>query len=252
MICFAIALISLAAPPQADTPNGGQIISKMLAHYSGLTTLTGNIRLVVQAKAPTGSVAEEVDTTVQYQQPNKLYIRQDRSPPHAKTWLVTSDGSHFSYNFPEGSGRHALSDRLVETVNALDVTQIYAAASLSVGDRSAPLGIAICWKDELRRIVANWPTHDFSGEVEYNQVKAWKVVGKFTEVPGGTVAGDYYLIISKQGDLLEYATRKEFATPTSPTRRDVEHPTVLTQTWHVALVPNGKPVPSLFTVVLRG
>jgi len=134
-------------------------------------------------------------------------------------------------------------------VNSLDVPHIYAAASLSVGDRSAPLGIAISWTDELRRIVANWPTHNLSGEVDVEGLKAWKVVGTYTEVPNGPVVGEYYLIVGKQGDLLEYATQQRIATPIDANHRDVNHPTTITQTWQVHLEPNGKPIPSLFNLV---
>jgi len=253
MITVVIALAGLTISRQADLPTGGQVISTMLARYSGLTSLTGNIKWLFQAKAPTGSVSEEVDTVVQYQTPNKLYVRQDRSAPHAKTWIVSSDGERFSYNYPEGQGRHSLSSRLIEPVKALDCAHIYAAASLSLGDRSAPLGIAISWTDELRRISANWPTHELAGEVEVNGLKVWRVGGKFTELPGGPVVGQYYLIISKEGDLLEYVTQQQIATPTGIRNNlDTAHPTTLTQTWEVHLEPNGKPIPSLFTLVVGG
>lgn len=253
MITIALALASFAVTRQAALPTGGQVISTMLARYSGLTSLTGTIRLLVQAKGSTGSVAEEVDTVVQFQSPNKLYVRQDRSAPHAKTWVVSSDGAQFSYNYPEGQGRHAVSTRLIEPVKSLDCAHIYAAASLSLGDRSAPLGIAINWTDELRRIAANWPTHDLAGEVEVEGLKVWKVSGKFTEMPGGPMVGEYYLVISKQGDLLEYATQQQIATPTGIRNSvDIHHPTTLTQTWEVHLEPNGKPIPSLFKLVVGG
>ena len=252
MITVAIAFASLAVTRQADVPSGGQVISMMLARYNRLTSLTGNIKLLVQAKASTGSVGEEVDTVVQYQCPNKLYVRQDRGAPYSKTWVVSSDGARFSYNYPEGQGRHSVSSRLIEPVKDLDCAHIYAAASLSLGDRSAPLGIAISWTDELKRIAANWPTHNLAGEVEFEGLKVWKVIGKFTEMPNGPKVGDYYLIISKQGDLLEYGTQKKIATPLANNRVDTDHPTVLTQTWQVHLEPNGKPIPSLFTVVVQG
>ena len=251
MINALIALATLAVSPQATTPSGGQVISTMFARYSGVTSLTGTIKLLAQAKASTGSVQEEVDTVVQYDHPNKLYIRQDRSAPHANTWIVSSDGDHFSYNFPEGPARHAAhSKRLIEPVNDMDCAKIYAAASLSLGDKSFPLSIGISWTDELRRIAADWPTHDLAGEVDVNGLKVWKVVGKFCEVPGGPRVGDYYLLISKQGDLLEYATQQQIASPTR-TGVDTYHPTTLTQTWQVNLEPNGKPIPSLFTLVVN-
>src|SRR5580693_1615024 len=102
MITVAIALASLAITRQQDPPSGGQVISTMLARYNGLTSLTGIIKLTVQAKAPTGTASEVVDTVLQYQIPNKLYVRQDRTAPHPQTWIVSSDGTRFSYNYPEG------------------------------------------------------------------------------------------------------------------------------------------------------
>ncbi|HLK15036.1 MAG TPA: hypothetical protein VKT78_09535 [Fimbriimonadaceae bacterium] len=223
----------------------------MLARYSGLTSLTGTIRLLVEAKAPTGSVGEEVDTTLQYQAPNKLYVRQDRSAPHNKTWIITSDGDKFSYNIPDNQERNATTTRLIEPVKNLQISEIYAAASGSIGDRSAALGIAISWDKELRRIAASWPTHELAGEVEVNGTKAWKVIGRYTEALGGQQIGDYYMIVSKQGDLIEYAQRQYIATPVDGVHRDPDHPTVLTQTWQVHLEPNGTPIPSLFTLVVR-
>lgn len=251
MITVAIAFALLRSAPAADVPTGGQVITNLFARYSNLNSLTGTIKLTVSAKAPTGSATEVINTVLQYEKPNKLYLRQERSAPHAKVWLVTSDGTKFSYTYPEGYARHAVTDRLVEPCGQLDVAHIYAATSLSIGDRSAALGIAISWMDELRRISAEWTTYDLAGEVTYNGAQAWKVTGTYRENPLGGVTGNYYLVVSKQGDFLEYGTQQQIATPTGPTTSDSSHPTLLTQTWAAQLTPNGKPDPDLFTLALK-
>lgn len=249
MITALLVLTTLSAAPQTGQPTAGEVISEMFQRYYKLNSLTGTIKLTISAAAPTGTVTEEVATVVQYQQPNKLFIRQDRGAPHARTWIISSDGKSFSYDFPERYGVHSVTKRLEEPVGDNDVAHIYAAGSFSIGDRSAPLGIALSWTDELRRIKAEWMTFDLAGEVTYQGAKVWKITGDYRESPVGSKTGQYALLVSKAGDLLEFETQQIIATPTATGGHDAEHPTTLTMTWQAALNPNGTPDPSLFKVV---
>ena len=227
-----------------------KVISNMLAHYHQLQSLTGTINLQVEAKASTGSVTQGIQTELQFEKPGKLYLRQVKLGSQPSEWLITSDGETFSYNVPKGLP-YSKSKRLVENVNGKSIPEIYAASVLSVGDRSAPLGIAMNWNDELRRIVAEWPVCQLMGEVNWQGSKVWKISGKFKDRPDGDQIGDFVLVIDHDGNLLEYQTVQSIATPDAVGHLDAKHPIRLSQTWLVNLQPNGKPAEALFNVVIH-
>lgn len=246
-----IALLSavmIGASVAQSQPTAGDIISKMLARYSGVDTLTGEIKQVIEGRYSSGAVSEETDTQIQYEKPSKLYIRQQRfgnRDPHV--WLVTSDGARFSYDFPKGPNFHpGVSNRLVEIVNGNDVAHIYGACVDSIGDRSAALGIAVSWGDELKRIVAQWATHTLKDD----DGKKYRIEGEYRGSPVGPVSGTYYMLISHEGDLLEIGTRQLVAVPQAGIATDPGNSVVYTETWTVRLSPNAKPDEKLFTVVL--
>ncbi len=227
----------------------------MFAHYSELQTATGTIKLIVEAKAPTGSASQTINTEIQYERPSKFFLRQIQSGKEQNPWVVSSDGSLFSYPMPSQI-IYNKSKRLVENVGVNTIAEIYGASVTSIGDRSAPLGIIVSWNKELRRIVSEWPVYELAGEQEWKGAKVWKIVGKYRQDPLGPVIGDFVLVVDKSGNMLEYKTTQAFATPTDEAHSDAKHPsydtknlTYVTYTWMVDVAANGTVDSSLFKLV---
>lgn len=225
------------AAPQAVDAAG--LVSKMLAYYSDSETLTGTI--MMQVKDSAGSVT--VTTKLQYEKPSKLYIRQQKSTGDHRTWLVVSNGKHFSYNVPMSVQNDDPSKRLVEPVKVGDVTltlkDIYAASAQGLGDRSAALDIAISNLEDLRYLRNQWKTVEYKGETEYEDAKVHVVMGQWRAYGSAPVQGQYRMYITDTGELKQFARSETLGDGTG-----VAIP--LTTIWDVKLVKNGKPDPKLF------
>jgi hypothetical protein len=259
---IAAACMVRASSAQGDNITAAEVVSKMLAHYAGLKTLTGSITLTITAEAPTGKVSREYDTQVAYERPSKVYLSQvDRATK--KTWLVTSDGTIFTHDTP-GNALPSRGHRMIEPVTIIedqrkegsgksnvvsdtsDVTKIYAVCCTSIHDRSVPLGIAFSWNDEMRRFISQWVNPGFVAQASGG--KDPFVIGgdyrSFATDPPSPVTGTFRMVISRNYDLVEYSTSEFEGVP--------QHPGItvaVISDWKVNLTPNGQPNEDLFRAV---
>lgn len=260
MISTIATLILFAAPAPAIRQNSAsQLVSKMLQYYSDAPSLTGNITLT----ASDGAGRVRVDTTIQYQKPSLIYIRQVKSGSNPMQWMIVSDGKYFSYNSPEnlpGSNQ-----RLTEKVSQLvpdqysvdkdgkrvpkyanyDIRQIYAVGAVSLGDRSVPLDVAIGRREDLEHDNLTWVTVNPNGKKTVNGEQGTSIVGKWR--PYGNAASDpnsitatYEMVIADDGRLLQYSTFQPMEGGGSSA--------VLTLTWDVDLKVGGKVDTALFKI----
>jgi hypothetical protein len=256
-LALAIAFVQ-PAYPQGNAAS--QVVSKMLAYYSSSQTLTGTILYT----ATDGQGKAQLQTTIQYEKPSKLYIRQVKGGNNPQQWLVTSDGKFFSYDAPghllgvkQGSGlvtgqEGSRTTRLVERVNqidgVLDVGRIYAVAAYgSLGDRSMPLDVAIGRKEDLSHDVLMWMTVESGGKVELNGVQANLIKGKWRpygdmKANEGFPPGLYEMLITDEGKLLRYQVDQWVG---SKNGSEVK----LRETWDVDLTVNGTTDSKLFRLV---
>jgi hypothetical protein len=234
----------LVALQTTQEPSGGAIVSKMLARYDAAQSLTGSIRLTQGA----GKEAGTLDTFIQYEKPSKLYIKQVLNSS-GRTWLITSDGVNFSYNRPENlpTGKTQI-ERLREPVQPrgsepLDLKSIYAVAGQCLPDRSAPLDIAIGWKDYLRLFVGQLATAEYAGRTKIGDTEVQVVRGGWREDSTRPVMGRYEIYITDEGDLKRYVVAMPMKLdPRTDAIEVVSH-------WEVKLSVNGKPEAALFKVI---
>jgi hypothetical protein len=246
-VCLAAAMLC-----QGET--APELVGKMLRYYDAAQTLTGTIRFVQSV----GEVSVGIDTSLQYEKPSKLYIRQDRRSSEPRTFLVTSDGKFFSYDLPEG--RLAVpGERLYEPVEQngrfLGYRDIYAIVSRSLGDRSAALDIAIARLDDLKFIRGQWATVEYAAEQPGNGVKV--VTGDWRAYASAPVSGRYTMWIGENGELKRFAQREVIQPEATvlderfrerPAQLNVG-PQQVNSVWEVDLKVNGEPDQKLFKVV---
>ncbi len=237
MIASLVALLVLSpVQEQAPRPTAGAVISKMLARYSGLNSLTGGIRLTVSAMGESTSV----DTTLAYEKPSLVYLKQVLNTKEPKMWLVVSDGKHFSY--PKPPNLPGETDRLMEAVNQKGVIQtcqdIYSAGATSLRDREAPLDIAFGRRPDLQVRRAQWATFGMLGREQVRGIDAYVVGGDWREYRAAPVSATYKMWISEAGDLLRY---QESGLVAIPVQSRGNAPTAqVVSTWEVNLKPNAE------------
>ncbi len=251
MLSQTVALLSMYAYGFQEPPSAKSLIDNMLAHYHGAKTITGNIKLTVAAAQGSASLS----TQLQYERPAKLYILQQKQvanpdPEFPSKWLVTSDGSMFSYSVPNDKFLAAPTLRLVEPVKnprvkiEHTIATIYGASAKSIGDRSMPLDIAIAGRDDLVYRIAQWETREINGSKVIGGKNCWLVTGKYRPYAGAQAVGTYQMAITKEGDLLQYVEKQSVAAD-----RGIQVEVV--SQWDVNLTVDGKVDPALFKVIVK-
>ncbi len=195
------ALALLIAVQDAKTP--AQRVSEMLLRYYNAESLSGTITLTQTS----GNVAVTVVTELDYVRPDKLSIRQTRRSSFPGQWVVTSDGTAFTYNEPGNADPkvHRLQEPMTTLQGAkLDIRGVYAACSNSLGERPAPLDIAIGRKEDLQALKIQWSTLGAVDAVGTPPAGTTVVGGRWREYDGAAETATYQMWISPSGDLKRF------------------------------------------------
>jgi hypothetical protein len=242
----AFVALALATPalPQDQGFDGPALISKMLAYYSSAKTMTGTITQTVKV----GNASEvALVTTLQFEKPSKLYLRQQKKAGNRRVWLTVSNGKEFSYNPPSlGLSIDDPNRRLLEPVVENNVTKyvkdIYVAAASGLGDRSAPLDIAIGRNEDLRFLRDQWQTVEYKGTTDYEDLQVHVILGQWRQYGNVPASGQYRMFITDGGELKQFARSETL-------QNDAGQTMPVFTTWDVKLVKNGKVDPALFAKV---
>lgn len=234
----------LAMATQGESPSPAKLLGTMFSRYYSAKSLVGTIVLTQTV----GSESGRIDSELQFERPNKLFIKQQMRTASGTIWIVTCDGKHFSYNKPRDTNSISIStgNRLVESIQTkegkLDLGGVYAATTKSLGDRSAPLDIAISRKEDLAFLKLQWATLRNSGSTTIDGTTYWKVDGDWREYGEARVSGTFAMLVSEAGDLKSYAIRESLV---------VNGQTVpMLSHWEVQLSVDATPNQALFKVVL--
>jgi hypothetical protein len=211
----------------------------MLARYSAAKTVDGTIVL----RQTAGSVSVGVETTLRYERPARLSLRQVRRSAEPRTWWVTSDGKTFSYDAPPETAPRP-GQRLIERVlPGMTIGDLYAAASRSLGDRSAPLDIAIGRPEHLRFLTRQWATMAFAADRKLGEDRVRVIAGRWREYGDAAVTGTFEMWVEPDGTLRRYVLRETIA----PDPR--LGPQQVTSTWDVNLRIGVSIDPDAFKVI---
>lgn len=243
------------APAQQSgqsSPDGAQLISTMFKHYASASSLTGTIRMTQTL----GSHSITLDTEIAYEAPSKYYLKQQlNSATEPKSWLVTSDGTTFSYNYPNTRRwvQGGPSGRLMEAVQpisggpAMTYRDIYRATSLSIGDQSVPEDLAIAGQIELQAIKDQIAGITVAGTRKIGEDSVTVLTGNWREYARAPASATYAMYITEAGDLKRYE-RHETVAVNLPNGQSLS-PQQVTTVWDVDLKVNGKPDEAVFQVV---
>ena len=262
MITAAIAILLL----NQDRPQPGDLISRMLAHYNSLNTVSGTLKYSQSAKDSDGKTySAHGQTTVQIEKPGKLYIYQtaDSGAPGR----IVSNGVRFLYDPPQDTrgaaqllGKSGQQNaELVEDVVQWDYDKqgnvtMPLGQMYSIGREGLPLhpaapldilisnhGDLVAFKDQLSSLV------DQGDATIYGQ-KAHLVGGDWRQYADAPVSGTYQMAITDAGDLLRFVLKETVSdSGLSANGAVVTTPNVeVTTTWDVDLMLNGRVDEKLF------
>lgn len=223
--------------------SGSALVSKMLSKYYGAKSMTGTIDYT----ATDGQGKAGVKTVFQYQTPGLLYIKQEKWGKSTQTWLVTSNGKHFSYNTPDTVDYSTTDKRLVEPLQQgsvlYDYKKVYdIAAAHSLGDRSMPLDVAIGEKEDLKHLSLMWVSATDVGMMKVNNQDVHRISGPWRPYGNANPEGQYEIDVTEDGTLVRYIIQRPYTMPNGDKIN-------ITETWDADLKINGTPDPALFKLV---
>lgn len=246
-----VAAIAIALQGQApNPPSGAQIVSNMFKHYAGAKSLVGRIHLTQTAQGKSVTL----DTEIAYEVPSKLYLSQVLHSSEPRSWLVTSDGVSFTYDYPNDK-RFQTSrpepGRLEEAVTPpggqrQNYQQIFRASTFSLGELQIPEFLAIGGTDCLQAIKDQLATIAFSGTTKMDNKEVSILSGDWRYDTKHRASGKYQMFVTADGDLKRF-TEQEMVALTQPGQQAA--PVTVSSVWDVDLQVNAKPDESVFKVV---
>jgi len=203
--------------------------------------VAGQITLTQAAQ----NVKITIQTDLQYDKPDKIYLRQTKQGGEPHQWLLVSDGKIFSYDKPAGIlGPPRFREYVTEHNMHQDVRAIYTAADRSLGDRSCMLDIAIGKTDDLKAIVGQWATMKLVGNSKIDEQEVTEIDGDYRENSLSAITGRYQMFIGKDGDFVRYVLYQRFAVPDH-----ADQVVDVTSTWDSSLKVDGPTNPELYAHV---
>jgi hypothetical protein len=249
LLTVAIALLTLVQAPQQDTSDGvklspSQIMAKMFEHYSSAKTISGSIKMTQTAL----NQVLHIQTDLQFDRPNLIYLHQVRDGAHQNQWFLTSDGKEFSYDRP-GDLDPGLRKRFVEYAKQHDTSltlgDFLVAASHSVGDLNAMVESAIASTTALKKLTAQWATLVYRGRFTLDGKSVSGMSGQFRQSAISPVTGDFEAYINDDGDFVKYVLHQRFGFPEVS-----KQPIDVTTVWESTLKVNAATNPTLYKVIL--
>lgn len=247
-VCVALSLAASSATPRSaqEAPQGApkpsELVSKCLDKLATAKTMVGSIRFIQTI----GNIQVQIDTNLQYELPSRLYLHQSRKSREPWNWAVTSDGVNFSYDAPLHLPPYR-PIRLTEPVKvgekSLSCREIYFSTCGMIGDKGAPLDMALGRPEVIRQVLDQWATMTLEGETKVGDKMAYVISGDWREDAKKPVTGKFWIVVSPSGDLHRYQTRETVSFD------QALGPQVVDSTWEVKFELNAKPNPQLFAVI---
>jgi len=243
MITILVAAVTMQSPANTAPGSASELISRMLARYDGAQCVVGTIAMSQEAK---GAVVT-TETDLQYQRPNKIYLRQEEHSSQGRSFLLTSDGKTFSYDSPpDYPGRHKRFEEFTyNQYKQLDLGEMYTATLNSIVDPNHLLNIAIGRKGDLERFAAQLSDYRLVASQKVGDEMIYEIIGKYALFPNSAPSADFDMYITSAGDFRKFSIRQLYGVPKHPEMA----PIPVTTTWVSTLQINGKPNDSLFKVV---
>ncbi len=278
MTPFLLATVLLGQGASAPAPNdpaasAKALVSRMFARYYAATSARGSFVLTQVATGESGSATVTIATEFALEKPARLFVAQTDSRRAGRRYVVTSDGTTFTYDAPglETPPGHRRAEVVGRPEGALEVPDLYAAARQSLPDVFSPfLGLAVSMRSgrtnsQGRPVAKNWGMAGFNAQLAtLREVEPATVAGKTCRVVAGdwragegeAVSGRYRLFVTPEGDLVRFRTEQRLAVagePETKTRTGVQKPATVSVTivsdWTGAVELDGAISPKTFAVV---
>lgn len=196
---------------QAPAQSPAAMVSKMLARYSSAKALYGTITF----RQTFEQNKSEIQTYVQFQRPDKLYIRQTKLGD-PKVNITAADGQLVTYEVPPNSlskpGQRMYEPQWRNGIQSI-IQEVYTAASASLIDRSPALDILIGKKEYLKFRAEQLATVGWLNDTAPAAGQSGVIVGNWREYPRADVSGKYSLSITSDGDLARYQVQESIVLP---------------------------------------
>lgn len=237
---FLIATLPQQASDTSDSVSAGSLISRVIRHYYDAKSLAGTIKLVQSTKG----VSLSIDTDIQFDRPDKFFLRQVRGGTSPKRMTTVSDGKYFSYDKPsEKIGPPRYYEAVTQHGYTQSIGEIFGLSALSCLDRSPVLDVLVGRRSDLEYLRARLGTMSVTKTTNTSTGKIYEIEGLYMDLPGEEPTGRFQITVTDGGDMLRFIKIQRYRVD------DVLKETlVITSTWDVHVKVDVKTDPSLYNV----
>jgi Flp pilus assembly protein TadG len=196
-------------PPAQPLPNGGQLITGVMARYNGANSLSATINSEVKYNQTTITFR----TNLQYDKPNLFFLQQTKSmtgPRDQKSQnklssaFIVSDGKQVGYDDPDEArrlrGARSFEKAVLPDGTPFQLQHLYMIAKSCLLQESIPLDFLIADRDTLGQLKNRFETCKTMEKIDFHGTEAYHVEGNLNDFP---VKGTYQLTVDAAGNLYE-------------------------------------------------
>lgn len=212
-------LLLASAQPAASPQNvtAGQLISKMFLRYHGVKSMTGNILLTIDD----GRGKVRVESSFGFTEGSKMFMRQAKVDGQKASMFCVSDGEIVTYTRPEGLLDQRLTPlkepvKIGEAVKT--VQDLYGIAVGVMIDRSLPQDVMFGRRTDQEAIIGQLVNYHLDGKSQVGDREGFVVAGTYRSYAEALPRGLYRMVISEQGDLIQFILDEQVATPEGMTK----------------------------------
>lgn len=234
------ALTQDPAKVATKAPEATELLGRAIKHYFDATSLAGTIKMTQSAKGLTIGVM----TDLQFDRPNKMFLRQTRGGSSPKQMMTISDGKYFTYDKPaERLGPPRFIEAVTQKGYTQDIKEIYAASILACLDRSPVLDILISRRQDLVDLRSHLGSMTVTKTSDSKAGKIYEIEGLYMDLPGEEATGTFQATINEDGDLLSFGRVQRYMVPDK-----IAETIIIKTTWDVNVKVNVQTNPDLYNV----
>jgi hypothetical protein len=207
---IAIALTGTPSLGQSN-PEPKTLISGMIKHYYEAKSISGRTTSVQTALDARVTTVTEMDI----RQPDCFRIAQARDGSAARSWLLVSNGTIFTYDKPDQvKGKPRFAEPLFQNGKKMTNREIYQVISGSIGDKNAAIDIAFGRAEDLRALVnlwgKEWVNH---GLVSIGGRKGYHITSTMRPYVEAGYWDKVEMVIDPESNLINYKTIQKVFPP---------------------------------------
>lgn len=237
MISFILGSIILTqeGPKEVTVSTPSAAISEMFKRYTGAEKIWATVKMTLNLSGQTAVV----DSALQIERSQKLYLRQIPHYATDKHFTCICDGKTATYEMPPAIASFP-GQRAYEPQENQTLEDVYANSVPSQIDKSPVLDMIVARKQHLEFLKGQWASLAFEKGAAPQAGENYEIVGNYRPYKTSDVSGTFRLVLSPSFDVVSYRVDEKIVIPAPGNNRADTMTTIWSADVHIGTLKDPK------------